>query len=58
MTVATHELDAVVRRGHADPHSVLGAHSLDVSVVVTVRQHAPSAHTCRMAPPSSTCATH
>jgi 1,4-alpha-glucan branching enzyme len=41
MTVATQELDAVVRREHANPHSVLGAHSVDG--VVVVRAYRPAA---------------
>jgi 1,4-alpha-glucan branching enzyme len=41
MIVETQELDAVVRREHADPHSVLGAHSVDDGVVV--RAYRPAA---------------
>jgi 1,4-alpha-glucan branching enzyme len=33
-TVATKELDTLVRREHADPHSILGAHPDGTSVVV------------------------
>ena len=43
MTVATQYLDAVVRREHADPHSVLGAHSLNDSVVVRAHRQAARA---------------
>ena len=33
-TVATKELDQLVRREHSDPHTVLGAHPTDGGVVV------------------------
>jgi 1,4-alpha-glucan branching enzyme len=42
MNVATRELDALVRREHANPHSVLGAHPDDGGVVV--RALRPAAH--------------
>ena len=41
MTVAMQELNAVIRREHADPHSVLGAHSVEGGVVV--RAYRPAA---------------
>jgi 1,4-alpha-glucan branching enzyme len=41
MTVTTGELDAVVRREHANPHSVLGPHPADGGVVV--RAYRPGA---------------
>src|SRR3984885_2439304 len=41
MTVATSELESLVRREHSDPHSVLGAHPQDGGVVV--RAFRPSA---------------
>ena len=34
MTVATQELDALVRREHSNPHAVLGAHPADGGVIV------------------------
>ena len=42
-TVATKELDQLVRREHSDPHTVLGAHPQDGGVVV--RALRPSAVT-------------
>jgi 1,4-alpha-glucan branching enzyme len=36
MTVATSELEALVRREHSNPHSVLGAHPADGGVVIRV----------------------
>jgi 1,4-alpha-glucan branching enzyme len=36
MTVATQELDALVRREHPNPHTVLGAHPDDGGIVVRV----------------------
>ena len=45
MTVATSELDALVRREHPDPHSVLGAHPQDGGVVVRVLRPAACAVT-------------
>ena len=33
-TVATGELEAIVRREHANPHSILGAHPHDGGVVI------------------------
>jgi 1,4-alpha-glucan branching enzyme len=35
-TIATSELEALVRREHSNPHAVLGAHAVDGSVVVRV----------------------
>ncbi len=43
MTVATQELDALVRREHSNPHSVLGAHPCPEGVVVRVLRPAASA---------------
>ena len=34
MSVATSELDALVRREHTQPHAILGAHPVDGGVVV------------------------
>jgi 1,4-alpha-glucan branching enzyme len=45
MTVATSELDALVRREHSNPHSVLGAHPQDGGVVVRVLRPAANAVT-------------
>ena len=45
MTVATSELDALVRREHSNPHSVLGAHPQDGGVVVRVLRPAACAVT-------------
>jgi 1,4-alpha-glucan branching enzyme len=45
MTIATSELDALVRREHPNPHSVLGAHPQDGGVVVRVLRPAASAVT-------------
>jgi 1,4-alpha-glucan branching enzyme len=42
MTVATRELDALVRREHPNPHTVLGAHRDDGGVVVRVLRPAAS----------------
>jgi 1,4-alpha-glucan branching enzyme len=42
MTLATAELDALVRREHSNPHAVLGAHPRDGGVVV--RALRPAAH--------------
>jgi 1,4-alpha-glucan branching enzyme len=36
VTVAAGELEAIVRREHSDPHSVLGAHPADGGVVIRV----------------------
>ena len=44
MTVATQELDQLVRREHSDPHTVLGAHPQDGGVVV--RALRPAACEC------------
>ncbi len=43
MSVATQELDALVRREHANPHSVLGAHPTDDGVIVRVLRPAACA---------------
>jgi 1,4-alpha-glucan branching enzyme len=43
MSVATAELDQIVRREHSDPHSVLGAHPVADGVVI--RAHRPGAVT-------------
>jgi 1,4-alpha-glucan branching enzyme len=45
MTVATSELDALVRREHSNPHSVLGAHPQEGGVVVRVLRPAACAVT-------------
>ena len=45
MTVATSELEALVRREHHNPHSVLGAHPSDGGVVVRVLRPAATAVT-------------
>ncbi len=45
MTVATGELEALVRREHHNPHSVLGAHASDGGVVVRVLRPAATAVT-------------
>src|SRR6185312_5226493 len=45
MTVATSELDSLVRREHSNPHSVLGAHPQDGGVVVRVLRPAACAVT-------------
>ncbi len=43
--VAANELDRIVRREHANPHSVLGAHPYDSGVVVRVHRPAAAAIT-------------
>ncbi len=44
MSVATHALEAIVRREHADPHSVLGAHPVQSDPPgVLIRVHRPAA---------------
>jgi 1,4-alpha-glucan branching enzyme len=45
MSVATSELDALVRREHSDPHAVLGAHPSEDGVTVRVLRPAASAVT-------------
>ncbi len=45
MTVATSELELLVRRAHSDPHSVLGAHPQNGGVVVRVLRPAASSVT-------------
>ena len=47
MTVATSELDALVRREHSNPHSVLGAHPQNGGVVVRALRPAASSVTVR-----------
>jgi 1,4-alpha-glucan branching enzyme len=48
MTVATHELDALVRREHSNPHAVLGAHPADGGVVVRALRPAACAITAQL----------
>jgi 1,4-alpha-glucan branching enzyme len=48
MTLATHELDALVRREHTNPHAVLGAHPADGGVVVRAFRPAACAVTARL----------
>jgi 1,4-alpha-glucan branching enzyme len=43
MTVATQELEQLVRREHANPHAILGAHTSDDGVVVRALRPAASA---------------
>ncbi len=45
MSIATSELDALVRREHSNPHSVLGAHPQEGGVVVRVLRPAANAVT-------------
>jgi len=47
MTVATSELDALVRREHSNPHSVLGAHPQNGGVVVRALRPAANSVTVR-----------
>ena len=47
MTVATSELDALVRREHPNPHSVLGAHLENGGVVIRALRPAASSVTVR-----------
>ncbi len=47
MTVATGELDALVRREHSNPHSVLGAHPQNGGVVVRALRPAANSVTVR-----------
>ena len=47
MTVATSELDALVRREHPNPHSVLGAHPENGGVVIRALRPAASSVTVR-----------
>ncbi len=42
MTLATRDLDALVRREHYNPHSVLGAHPIDEGVVIRALRPAAS----------------
>jgi 1,4-alpha-glucan branching enzyme len=48
MTVATSELDALVRREHSNPHSVLGAHPENGGVVLRVLRPAACAVTASL----------
>jgi 1,4-alpha-glucan branching enzyme len=48
MNVATRELNALVRREHANPHSVLGAHEDDGGVVLRALRPAASAVTAQL----------
>jgi 1,4-alpha-glucan branching enzyme len=48
MTVATQELDALVRREHSNPHAVLGAHPADGGVVVRALRPAACAITAQL----------
>ncbi len=48
MTLATQELDALVRREHAHPHSVLGAHPADGGVIVRAYRPAACAITAHL----------
>ncbi|MBV8956729.1 MAG: 1,4-alpha-glucan branching protein GlgB [Solirubrobacterales bacterium] len=48
MTVATQELDQLVRREHANPHAILGAHPSDDGVVVRALRPAASAVTAHL----------
>jgi len=48
VTVAASELDALARREHAQPHSILGAHPVDGGVVVRVLR--PSASSVSVKP--------
>ncbi|MGH2887024.1 MAG: GlgB N-terminal domain-containing protein, partial [Solirubrobacteraceae bacterium] len=47
MTVATSELDALVRREHPNPHSVLGAHPQNGGVVIRALRPAANSVTVR-----------
>ncbi len=47
MTVAASELDALVRREHSNPHSVLGAHPQNGGVVIRALRPAASSVTVR-----------
>ena len=49
MNVATRELEALVRREHANPHSVLGLHEDDGGVVVRALRPAASGITAQLA---------
>jgi 1,4-alpha-glucan branching enzyme len=48
MSVATEELDALVRREHANPHAVLGAHPTADGVAIRVLRPAACAVTVRL----------
>ena len=48
MNVATRELEALVRREHGDPHTVLGAHEDDGGVVLRALRPAASGITARL----------
>jgi 1,4-alpha-glucan branching enzyme len=47
-TIATTELDALVRREHANPHAVLGAHPVDDAVEIRALRPAASAITIHL----------
>src|ERR1700745_3059514 len=47
-TVATTELETLVRRGHANPHGVLGAHPVDGGVVLRALRPGASAITAHL----------
>ncbi|HUE26904.1 MAG TPA: hypothetical protein VMP89_09035, partial [Solirubrobacteraceae bacterium] len=47
-TIATTELDALVRREHSNPHGVLGAHPADGGVVIRALRPAASAITAQL----------
>ncbi|MBV9006007.1 MAG: hypothetical protein JO181_15205, partial [Solirubrobacterales bacterium] len=53
-TIATQELDALVRREHPDPHSILGAHPVDSGVVI--RAYRPAARAITALLPDGTTA--
>ena len=48
-TIATNELDALVRREHSNPHRVLGAHPADDGVVIRALRPAARAITAHLA---------
>src|ERR1700750_1280946 len=48
-TVANQELDLLVRREHANPHSILGAHPQDGGVVIRALRPAARAITAELA---------
>ncbi|HEY2161659.1 MAG TPA: hypothetical protein VGH24_10160 [Solirubrobacteraceae bacterium] len=48
-TVATNELDSLVRREHSNPHGVLGAHPVDGGVVIRALRPAACAISAHLA---------
>src|SRR5436190_1902062 len=48
MTVATQELDQLVRREHANPHSILGAHASNGGVAIRALRPAACAVTAQL----------